>query len=101
MDIKGSGSITDLADNVFAVWRNKDKAPNEPGAVLQCDKQRNGEWKGKVPLWFDLSSFHYLETEHAKVTALIQPDDLPGDSAGDTVTLGESPHHSPCTETAA
>lgn len=65
MDVKGSGSITDLADTVLTIWRNKKKekevheasfnggeVPEEiltkPDSVLYCSKQRNGEWEGNV-----------------------------------------------------
>jgi len=80
MDVKGTGAITDLVDNVFIIWRNKireralqaieagemvDKKDEEyskmPGALLILDKQRNGEgWEGKVPLDFDQPSNQYL-----------------------------------------
>ena len=77
IDIKGSGSIADLADNCFSVWRNKPKEDlmqdllrsggepddtllSKPDCVLRCDKQRKGRWEGKVHLWFDNKSFQYL-----------------------------------------
>lgn len=69
-DFKGSGAITDQADNVIAVWRNKAKenkreagvavSETEPDALLICDKQRNGEWEGKIGLWFDKNSMQYV-----------------------------------------
>lgn len=59
-DIKGNGGITDMADTVLVLWRNKPKeaalrqaearrqTPDREtlekfDAVLQCHKQRNGE----------------------------------------------------------
>ncbi len=61
LDIKGSGAITDLADNVFTIWRNKNKqSAHEPDCIWGCEKQRNGEWEGKINLWFDGDSFQYL-----------------------------------------
>jgi twinkle protein len=71
-DLKGSGSITDQADNVFIVWKNKEKAQlvaenphyfdrEVPDAVLVCEKQRNGEWEGKLKLWFDYKSQQFIE----------------------------------------
>jgi twinkle protein len=70
-DIKGSGAITDLVDNVFIVWRNKAKEAriregnatdaDEPDAVLVLEKQRNGETEGKYSFWFDPVSFQYVE----------------------------------------
>jgi twinkle protein len=62
-DIKGAGEITDMADNVFTVWRNKtkeheSKKPNpskeitdQPDCIVNCDKQRHGEWEGRISLW--------------------------------------------------
>jgi twinkle protein len=75
-DAKGSGSITDQVDNVFTVWRNKRKEremqegkPGEgPDAILVCDKQRHGEWEGRVGLWFDPSSFAYRGDERQPMT---------------------------------
>ncbi len=80
LDMKGTGSITDLADNCFSVWRNKLKedeinrmkgAPSDSllekfDSLLACDKQRNGEWEGKFALWFHRDSFQYLENRHTK-----------------------------------
>jgi twinkle protein len=69
-DLKGSGSITDQADNVFIVWRNKKKQfdrqahkevdESHPDALLIVEKQRHGEWEGKIALWFDPASMQYL-----------------------------------------
>lgn len=77
MSVKGSGSITDLADSVLSIWRNKKKegklkeaerggyAPatevlEEEDAVLTCSKQRNGDDEPMVRLWFDRGSYQYL-----------------------------------------
>lgn len=77
MSIKGSGSITDLADSVLSVWRNKkkeakvkaaeaagypvpDEVLREEDALLTCSKQRNGDDEPTVRLWFDRGSFQYL-----------------------------------------
>ncbi len=71
-DIKGAGEITDMADNVFIIWKNKKKevalnasdvnpeTEKKPDAMLICDKQRNGEWEGKVTLWYHRPSFQLL-----------------------------------------
>lgn len=80
MDVKGTSAVTDLADNVFIIWRNKireraiqseesGQGMNQkereyaamPGAMLILDKQRNGEgWEGKIGLDFHLNSNQYL-----------------------------------------
>lgn len=71
MDIKGSGAITDLVDNVLLLWRNKAKErdaangqevdPSKPDSVLICDKQRNGDWEGRIPLWYDIPSMRFAD----------------------------------------
>lgn len=68
-DIKGASEITDQADNVFTLWRNKPKEraqargehekSAEPDAELSCDKQRHGDWEGKLSLWYDRKSMQY------------------------------------------
>lgn len=71
MDVKGSGSITDQVDNVITVWRNKKKeqdtangrSSNDPDCLLICDKQRNGEWEGRVGLWYDKDTFAFHESD--------------------------------------
>lgn len=71
-DVKGASEITDMADNVFTVWRNKPKEEaaqkdvagkdkdDHPDAILVCDKQRNGDWEGRVNLWFHKRAQQYL-----------------------------------------
>jgi len=81
-DIKGSGSITDLASTVLTVWRNKGKeqkvidlisigseipeeVSGQADVKIFCKKQRNyqGEGNGepKINLWWSGSAYHYLE----------------------------------------
>lgn len=70
-DIKGTGSITDQVDNVIVVWRNKLKEKeiqennmsksNDPDCLLAIEKQRNGEWEGRIALWFDSISRGFRE----------------------------------------
>lgn len=69
-DAKGSGAVTDQVDNMLIHWRNKAKEaayqvgkigdPNEPDALLICAKQRNGEWEGRIQLWFDPESNQFI-----------------------------------------
>lgn len=80
MDVKGTGAITDLADNVMTIWRNKprervvkkleegeeitpeeEKLSKAPSAILALCKQRNSDGKeGAVGLDFDLKSMQYF-----------------------------------------
>lgn len=75
MDVKGSGGMTDMVDNVVTVWRNKKKeeaikaAPGEdidesivdkPDAAAIVSKQRHTGWEDKIWLWFDEESLQYM-----------------------------------------
>lgn len=53
VDIRGSAAITDLADNVFIVVRNKDAKPGMPSALLYNAKHREHGTEGVVPLTVD------------------------------------------------
>lgn len=74
-DIKGSGAITDLVDNVFIVWKNKPKEAAEekarfdpsvdyneedPDLFLEVAKQRNGEWEETIALWMHKQSLQLV-----------------------------------------
>lgn len=86
-DAKGSGAITDQVDNVFAVWRNKakeriqeaqdrgdplteaqEKMLDKPDVLLVCDKQRNGEWEGRIGLWYHRASMQYCADRGRRTT---------------------------------
>ena len=69
MDAKGTGAITDLVDNCITVWRNKRKeiqtakgqeSETDPDALMIIDKQRHGEWEGRIALWFHKQSQQYV-----------------------------------------
>lgn len=72
-DIKGSGAISDQAHNVMVVWANKAKkakleedpldfkAREQPDALLSCEKQRNGEWEGRLKFWFHDPSLRFCD----------------------------------------
>lgn len=97
MDVAGSGNITNLADNCFVVWRNKSKEDKmnqlarekneideeeyaaaykelseKPDAFLSCDKQRNGDWEGKIWLGYDKASMQYLNSVGQKPRRYVQ-----------------------------
>lgn len=75
-DTKGSGSITDLVDNVLIVWRNKAKEDDvkshgihakkviEPDQLILCRKQRNYEGSADgeptIKLWFHHDAQQYV-----------------------------------------
>ncbi|MEI8396502.1 MAG: hypothetical protein WCF85_17350 [Rhodospirillaceae bacterium] len=82
-DVKGTSEIASNAANIVGIWRNrkledeikqaKDAATNgdaaaelklrdlaeKPPVVLNVAKQRNGDWEGKVGLWFSTETYQY------------------------------------------
>jgi twinkle protein len=72
MDIRGSSTISDAPDNVLSVWKNKPKLEarerndpskdQEPDGLVIVDKQRNGEWEGRIGLAFHRGSHQLIET---------------------------------------
>ncbi len=105
LDIKGSGGITDNADNCLSIWRNKPKELKlqdladdksittfkriekeadlkaKPDAILICDKQRHGTgWEGRVRLWYDSGAVLYRDQESgsaAPLKSIPAPEDHP------------------------
>lgn len=78
-DVRGSTAITDQAHNVVMVWANKAKQEklrrktadvtvgDEPDALVIVDKQRNGEFEGRLMLWFDATSLRFVDDRHSPV----------------------------------
>lgn len=81
-DVKGTGGITDLADNVVIVWKDKRKeqakkkqqaggvlsqeeseALSRPDQKIIVEKQRHGDWEGGFLFWFDDASLQFVGEE--------------------------------------
>jgi len=78
-DIRGAGEISDMADNVFVVWKDKrreglmkkhalsaqemDYVRNSVDQFLIVEKQRHGSWEGKIGLWFDQLNMQFQQDE--------------------------------------
>lgn len=73
-DIKGAMEIGANAFNILTVWRNKRheeelqaaateaarfELDEKPGVILNVAKQRNGDFEGKIGLWFDQATYRY------------------------------------------
>lgn len=83
-DIKGAMEIGGNAANIITIWRNRkledqiaaarvaqeqgrqsaeatplSELEQKPGVILNVAKQRNGDWEGKIGLWFDQESYRY------------------------------------------
>ncbi|WP_412756285.1 toprim domain-containing protein [Legionella bozemanae] len=90
LDNKGTGAISDLADNCFTVWRNKNKEQikqtqssgfdltekelkklEDADCLWRCDKQRNGDWEGKLGFWFDKVTLQYLSNPAHKPVRIV------------------------------
>lgn len=76
-DVKGGMEIGANAFNIVGVWRNRqledeirkmeaqgqaDELRKTPGVILNVAKQRNGDFEGKVGLWFDQSNYRYYSS---------------------------------------
>lgn len=82
--LRGGSAVYDLCDNCLLLWRNMGKERKRieqkglsieddealPDAVLCVTKQRNGDWTGEVPLWFDAASTAFCEDVARCVEAL-------------------------------
>lgn len=79
-DIKGGMEIGGNAANIISIWRNRKRedelsfgerdgeelteselleVEKTPGVILNVAKQRNGDYEGKIGLWFDQSCYRY------------------------------------------
>ncbi len=79
-DLKGSGAIADLSDQIFIVWRNKKREayfqhPNrkpdpeleaQAGATLAVVKNRRVGIEKSYALWFDRASRQFSPTSDAR-----------------------------------
>ena len=82
-DVKGSGSITDLADGFISVWKNKkkkehieqaemlgeepdEKYTNQWDTYLEILKNRNGMYEGRVGFEFDLDTCQYRDRRNGR-----------------------------------
>lgn len=69
-DIKGTGAITDQASNIVTVWADRKKSralasgqqvdAAKPDALITVEKQRNGEWEGRLAYWFRSDSLRFV-----------------------------------------
>lgn len=76
-DIKGAMEIGANAFNILTVWRNRKleedtrsaetdaerrTLEDKPGVILNVAKQRNGDFEGKIGLWFDQATYRYASS---------------------------------------
>jgi twinkle protein len=87
--IKGSGALSDLADNVLIWWRNKAKEKkkkageiidaNEADVLLICDKQRETGVEPTFKLWFHYPTATFFE--NPEIYKKSEPEDLENETA--------------------
>lgn len=72
-DVKGASEIGSNAFNILTIWRNREheekmaaaddaeklELEKKPGVILNVAKNRNGDFEGRVGLWFDKSTYRY------------------------------------------
>ena len=85
---KGSGAIVDQVDQMLTVWRNKRKeriaeaelrkdgevsadTQDLPDAMLICDKNRHGEWEGRINLWRHADSLQFTSDKRRQPLDMI------------------------------
>lgn len=76
-DVKGSGAIVDMVDNLAIVHRNKKKemliaageqvSEYDPDTTVRIAKQRHGEWEGDIKLWFHKDSQQFISGQSARL----------------------------------
>lgn len=96
MDISGSGNITNMADNVYCVWRNKGKeqkvneylankqvppfdVTEKHDAIFECSKSREygSEAERKYRFWYHAESMQYVDEINGQPTEYFQDEDIP------------------------
>ncbi|MBF0260435.1 MAG: toprim domain-containing protein [Magnetococcales bacterium] len=71
-DIKRGGCVSDIED-----LRSK------PGVYMAVPKQRNGDWDGSIPLWFDRETFQYRDRSSKGPESILPADQSSASSWGD------------------
>jgi|SoiMethySBSTD1v2_1073268.scaffolds.fasta_scaffold159467_2 twinkle protein len=106
-DIKGAMEIGANAFNILTVWRNKrleddirkletklqDNGDQEhpdlkdlrekPGVIFNVAKQRNGDFEGKIGLWFDQRTYQYYSSHERKLWSRSYLSELTSVSSGE------------------
>lgn len=70
LNIAGAGDITNMADQIISVWRNRpkekeiaagnyDEVKSAPDVIVSVVKNRHEGWEGPINLWFDTKSKQY------------------------------------------
>ncbi|MBG6972451.1 bifunctional DNA primase/helicase, partial [Pseudomonas aeruginosa] len=95
LDVRGGAILTDLADNVITVWRNKKKESamkgtdedqaehlkQQPDVKMIITKQRLTGVEETIYLWFDPASAQYMEREGHKPRQWIEYSGIPQQQA--------------------
>lgn len=78
-DVKGNSDVTNMADNVIIVFRNKKKESlpaaekvGKPDTIVIIDKQRNKGFEGRLKLWYEQTIYTFSPKDPAD--AITQAD---------------------------
>lgn len=90
--VRGSSAIVDQIDNLVLIRRNLDKErlaeqreltptedQDEADSLLRISKQRNGDFMGLVPLWFDKRGAVFCTSAERALPRLLPEYALPAD----------------------
>jgi twinkle protein len=94
-DTKGAMELGANAFNIISIWRNRkfedeiarlqaagdaegaaNLAQSKPGVILNVAKRRNGDFEGKIGLWFDQKTYRHRSSADE---ATWKRNDLPED----------------------
>jgi len=82
-NIRGTGAVPDMVDNVLILWRNKEKERrmdagtadsvlvSEPDIRLVVDKQRNWQFEGQFNYWLQQSCLRFCEHANREYDAFV------------------------------
>lgn len=76
-NIRGTGAVPDMVDNLCAVWRNtpkedkldderllpdkREELRREPDLIVQVDKQKFHDYRGALRFWIDRRTLRFME----------------------------------------
>lgn len=94
-DLRGSAAISDQAHNIVMIWANKAKAQKvrdgnadeddmgKPDALVLVEKQRNGEFEGRLAMWFEPASMRFCNDRLSAVDAFPELDAMHAHTTND------------------
>lgn len=78
LDLRGAAAITDMADNVISVWRDKEaEERGESRVEVEVHKQRHHSWEGRLELCYRPAVYRFDEAHDPEVGPYYAPLETP------------------------